>query len=228
MSDVQEGFDLLARNEFSSARDIFEEVLAVSPDDNDALFGLARTWDCNCDFDRFMHLTDLQKARRLYEDLLERVEWDLEALYYLCRVLIELGKHDEALERCHQGLEIDPYHPDLLSTRGMLLYDEGDLSGAEESQVKALYHSGASAFLNELALIQRAKGQDARAESMLRLTLEIDPQASWAWRNLAQLLADRGDWIEAITCGRQYFATGGMEIDMEDLIKEWEDRRRDG
>lgn len=222
MSDAQEGFDFLAENEFAAAREVFEAILAVAPDDLDALFGLARSWDCNCDFDRFMDLTDLHKARDVYEQILARDEWDLEAIYYLSRVLMQQGEHVDAMRRVREGLEVDPTHPDLLSTFGMLLYDENQMESAYDVQMKALYHGGSAAFLNELSLISRALGRDGEAERHLRFALEIDPNASWAWRNLAQLLADRGDFPEAVTCGKHYFATGGMEIDMEELIREWE------
>ncbi|MGE4158913.1 MAG: tetratricopeptide repeat protein [Planctomycetota bacterium] len=222
MSDLNEAWDLLQANDFTGARAIFEEAIAQEPDNTEALFGLARTWDCNSDFDRYLHLTDLDKAREIYETLIAEDEGDLESLYYLCRILMKEGQNEEALRRVEEGLRIDPQNPDLLSIKGMLLFDKSDLEGSESAHLAALRSAGAAHYLNEIALIAMARDNFDRAEEILRLSLDIEPNACWAHRNLAQLLADRGEWSGAMEAAKRYYETGGMEVDLEESIKEWE------
>ncbi|HEX9730617.1 MAG TPA: tetratricopeptide repeat protein [Thermoanaerobaculia bacterium] len=109
---------------------------------------------------------------------------------YLVEVttLLNLERHQEALERAEATLERFPGHPDALYQRGVAKLAAGDRAGAEADLRRTLEVAGGHvAAMNDLAVILMVRGEGEEARRLLGRVLELRPDDATARRNLERL-----------------------------------------
>jgi GT2 family glycosyltransferase/tetratricopeptide (TPR) repeat protein/SAM-dependent methyltransferase len=127
----------------------------------------------------------------------------------LANSLRELGRIDEALPNCREGLTLYPKDPELRFREGVLLQDLGDLEGAERAYLAALANDDVPHFASidrgvcgyiarhNLALIYVARGDQAAAEQQWQLAVADAPGHASGWLGLARALLAQGKLPEA-------------------------------
>jgi glycosyltransferase involved in cell wall biosynthesis/Flp pilus assembly protein TadD len=128
------------------------------------------------------------------------------ALVTRCRQ--QEGRRDLALAHCRQARVAFPDDPELLFWEAMLLYEEGDLAGAEAALLQLLAlprrinftsaDSGLQGYRTRqfLAEICHGQGRTADAEAQLRQVLAECPDYPPALRMLSEHLFARSEWRE--------------------------------
>ena len=88
-----------------------------------------------------------------------------------------------------------------LIDRGIVKHKDGDLDGAAECYRTVLKDQPRNpTALQLLGLVARGQGAPARAETLMRQSLQLDPKQAHVWSNLARLLKSQERLVEAIDC----------------------------
>jgi tetratricopeptide (TPR) repeat protein len=127
----------------------------------------------------------------------------------LANSLRELGRIDEALPICREGLTLYPKDPELHFREGVLLQDLGELDGAERAYLAALANDDVPHFASidrgvcgyiarhNLALIYVARGDQVAAERQWQLAVADAPGHASGWLGLARALLAQGKLPQA-------------------------------
>jgi superkiller protein 3 len=107
-----------------------------------------------------------------------------------------------------KAIEFDPNNAELYSAAGSLLERNGDLSGAEQRDLKAA-DLGSSAGAAQLVGVYIKQKRYADAETWLRKFLAQNPQNAQAQAQLGRLLVAEGKITEAISNLEAAGAAGG-------------------
>jgi glycosyltransferase involved in cell wall biosynthesis/Tfp pilus assembly protein PilF len=177
---------------------------AEQPDNPVVLFHLAK---------HYLGQGQPAQALPLFERSLQQVnpgDADVRKLYTLTsQTQRRLGRMNEALAVCRQGLHYFPDDPELLSQEAYLLFLRGDLAGSEASLLRLLNSSpgdyvaiGVDPGLRtykarySLGIVYRDTGRPALAEEQFRQALAEQPGYTEAWMALADLYLSQGRWSE--------------------------------
>jgi len=148
--------------------------------------------------ERFYAQGKREASRRAYE---RSLQWDPKhflALYNLARFAWEDGDAALARRLTDEGLAQAPHSPSLNYRMGLLLYDAGDLSGAERSLLKALDEDPVYPEpMMVLGDIHRARKEADRAAVMYQRAIEVGKKDAEAFAAVAQALVDGGQAPEA-------------------------------
>src|SRR5207247_142720 len=109
------------------------------------------------------------------------------------RILLELGRPDEALCEAGRQLSANPNDPETLELIGLCCLRRRDFTAALDALGRAIAAAPESAhphYLYGFAL--RESGRIKDAESPYRRALELDPDEPIYLRATAELLADLG------------------------------------
>jgi tetratricopeptide (TPR) repeat protein len=120
--------------------------------------------------------------------------------YFRGSILFRAGRNAEAAPEFLKALELDPYMTDAHNFLGTVYSQMGRLTEAETHYQKALaypaYPTPELVYLN-LALLHATQGNDEKALSSLRRSVEINPRYYKAHFELASLLDRVGKLNEA-------------------------------
>jgi tetratricopeptide (TPR) repeat protein len=112
------------------------------------------------------------------------------------------GQYDEASACFHKASELDPKLVWPHHRLGWILWEKGDLDGAERAlreavRLEADFHGGA---LDELAELLESRGNWDGAIAVYQEFLRINPKDAGAHANLGYALAGKGQVDEALAC----------------------------
>lgn len=124
--------------------------------------------------------------------------------YLLAHAYRGLGDERGAEEALLQGLELDPFHPDLLCLYAELCLHDGQLSKAQELWARAAEVAPeADSVMRGRILLRHALGRSNEATALVREYLGRDPENPDAWALRTMLAADRGDVAQAYSSSRR-------------------------
>jgi Tfp pilus assembly protein PilF/YHS domain-containing protein len=142
----------------------------------------------------------LHEARKAYADVVQQQPRHAEGLHRLAVVCTKLNDHAAAAEHYNQALELDGNNVELLTDAGYACYLRGEFAAAE-----VLLHAAAQRSpdheraVNNLGLVQGMTGRPVEAlQTFWRVNSPVD-----AWRNMAFVYQQRGDWQQAVACHRE-------------------------
>ncbi len=125
--------------------------------------------------------------------------------YHLARLHSRQGDTDAALAGFDRAIELSPDYVPARWRRGLLLFDRGDLAGAEAAfRVAVNLAPRDSAGATGLARVQLAQGQPAAAATALEAVLERAPTDRYVHQVLAtayRALGREGEAAEAAAAG---------------------------
>jgi len=122
-----------------------------------------------------------------------------DALKFLSKVYLDLGRVDEAREVLEKAVELFSEDLYLQYRLGILYYETGELERAVRAFQKAIEIN--PAFTNAhlaLATLLQQTGRYDEAEASYRNVLELDPRNGAALKELADLLFEREEFEEGI------------------------------
>ena len=109
------------------------------------------------------------------------------------------GRLAEAAAIYRKVLDQTPDHPDALHLLGMVMFQQGDSSGAIALLTRALAQNGeAAAYHHDLGDVLRGQERFDEAIASYRKALALDPDFHASHVNLAALLQQRGAHAEAV------------------------------
>lgn len=181
---VRDGDFYMERGNCALAQYFYEEALADRPDDVDALVGSGRALRCQ---------GALPAAVDSLRRALELSEEDPEALVQLALSYREQYLNDpsayasrlgDALDVVTRAERNDPQNPTVLNTKGVILYQSGDLDGARTAFERAVDRSDGSADLGDrerstirvnLGRVYRDQSEMESARRTFRRAVVLDP-----------------------------------------------------
>ena len=138
-------------------------------------------------------------AETLYRTTITRNDKCWMAHTHLGLLLMETGRHEEAMAHLLKALELHPEQADAHNNLGLLLMDEGRPDEAMAHLLKALElrpnHADAH---NNLGVVLTKLGRPDEAMAHLLKALEVHPEQAAAHYNLGDLLAAMGRTDEAM------------------------------
>jgi tetratricopeptide (TPR) repeat protein len=178
---------------------------AERPEDGFSLFNLGWT---------LLDLGRKEEAVQHLDRALERTSRSsstLRKLYHLVAVAYRnVNRREEALAKCREGLRQFPDDAEILCEEGLMLRDQGDLVGAEQSWLRLLDARRGQYFASEevglrgyktrqlLAEIYRAQERFIKAEVQWRAALAEAPVFEPAWQGLGELYLRQGRWTDLV------------------------------
>jgi GT2 family glycosyltransferase/tetratricopeptide (TPR) repeat protein len=153
----------------------------------------------------------------------------------LASSLKELGRTDEALHYCREGLALFPKDPELHFRSGLLLYDAGRLRDAEKEYRAALADNDERHFASldsgitgyktrqNLAAVYSDMGALHRAEEQWRMIVKEVPRYCYAWQALADNLLEQRKFDAAAQLADGLFAVPALRsisLTMSGLLAE--------
>jgi tetratricopeptide (TPR) repeat protein len=183
---------LLAKaNRFADAEQEYKQVLVITPGSNEALFGLANIYTRG---NRFLDAQPiLEKIVTLHPD-------DVQARLQLSKVLVLMGKNDEAVASAQAASKLDPGNPKVQRELADLYMSakKYDLAEAAYRSLLAGKADGAAELHHVLgvALIKQRKFPEAEQECLLAVKLK--PDLGEAYGDLAVAAVENKDYQLAI------------------------------
>jgi tetratricopeptide (TPR) repeat protein len=141
---------------------------------------------------------DLQKAHRIYRQVLQSDPRQADAMHYLGLIAYQVGKPEEAVGLIERALDIEPNVAEAHNHLGLCLHSMGRLADAVASfqQAVSLDEVFAEAFSN-LASALNDQGAIEEAVTNYRRALAINPKSAQTYYNFAAALNDAGRIDEA-------------------------------
>ncbi len=147
---------------------------------------------------------DLEKAARLYQELLQQYPDCVDAYTNLAVIFSGNGQQAQALELLEKAVAIQPDHVDALSNLAVLLRNSAQLAPAVERLQQALaldpHHADANYNLG-VTLIEMSR--EAEAVEYLKAAVRANPDHHLAQANLARALNHTGQVQEALVHGQR-------------------------
>ena len=137
---------------------------------------------------------DYQSRLSIWEDAVAKQPANAYARGAYGHALMDVGRHDEALEQLMLSLELEPRHLGVWIHYGNLLLDMGLVQPAVEAFTSAVALAPDDPAPNHnlgLAFAHAARLDEAEAQ--FRLTIALQPDFADAHCNLGVVLAARGD-----------------------------------
>ena len=221
-----QAFRCHGNGELDAAADLYQRVLALAPDNFEALYNLG-----------IIHHSqgELEEAKRLYRAVLRLVPDHVPTRYSLGNVCRDIGDRDGAMEAYRLVIALDPDHADALHNLGVIFFlgnepeeaigcyrralvVEPGFGPGHYNLGVALYHAGR---LEEAAASYRAAVQinpdDADSHFNLGITLRdldrleeaaasyrdalaINPDDLYAHYNLGSIMKELGELDQAVCC----------------------------
>ena len=153
---------------------------------------------------RFHQAGHLNKAERLYRQVLTVNSHHVDSLHLLGVIAQHNGHHDLAVELIGKAITISPREASYHSNLGTALWKQGQLDAAIACYRRALElrPDYAKAHFN-LATVLWKQGRPHEADAFFRSALHFNPNYPEARDNLGSLLKEQGRLTEAIACYRE-------------------------
>lgn len=122
----------------------------------------------------------------------------------LALIYIQSGKNDQAVGLLKDATFQDEDRPEAWAMLGEISYSEGNLDEAASHLESALEAGGENpAILNNLAWVQMARGDTAKALTLVDRALLLNPDPRYAYLDTrARILGKLGRYEEALTDAR--------------------------
>ncbi len=137
---------------------------------------------------------DLETAKRLYQDLLDRDAENAIALGNLGALYLSLNRHGTAIEYLKRALRADPNQAPVRKNLGGALVESGDHRGAVESYQRATELN--SQDIESWVMLSRSLARLSeldRANAAIESALALDPKSTFALNQAAGLCRDQLD-----------------------------------
>ena len=166
---VARGFVLSLSRRYEEAAREFEEAIRLNPNLFEAYYYFARA-----SFAR----GDVERSAELFQSAADVCQEDFQSPLLLAQSLRMLGRHDEAMRACREGirrtermLELNPIDVRALSLGSVALYEDGQSARAFEwsQQSLELYPDDMSALVNAGCLHSRAGHKEEALEFFTRV-----------------------------------------------------------
>jgi tetratricopeptide (TPR) repeat protein len=178
-----------------AAEEIYRRILAVEPDEPDALHLLGVIASQSGKHE--IAVDHIERAIRLRGS---------EPAYHnnLGEAYRRLGNYSRASDCYRRALELQPDAAEIHNNLGLAFKAEGKPEEAIACFCRALaFKPKFIAALNNLGNVYSNQGKLLEAAACFRRSLELTPGSADAWINLGNLLRDLGDFDEAATCLRR-------------------------
>lgn len=152
----------------------------------------------------FQRRGDHEKARALFESVLDANPSHADALHLDGLSLHALGRHRESLQRIVDAIAVKPSEPMFHVNAGAVAVAGGDTMAALGYYKRALELDPENAdACNNLGVALRTLGRFAEAEVALRQAIRLRPESASAHINLGIVMRSLGRMDEALTAFRK-------------------------
>jgi tetratricopeptide (TPR) repeat protein len=189
-AELIRGWKLHQDGRYADAARLYHALLALEPDDADALHLYGVLHHQNGYFGRAVELigravTLRPGAAAFHANLAEAHR--------------ALGQHQQAIDCCEAALRLQPDYPEAANNLGLALHGLGRYGEAVDQFCIALRMRPEFALAqNNLGTSLMELGQTDRALDAYRAAVGLDPSLALARSNLGQVLVDRGQAEEAL------------------------------
>jgi tetratricopeptide (TPR) repeat protein len=144
---------------------------------------------------------NFQQAEHICREILEKQPNNVETLYFLGIIYIQLHQSDSAIQHIQRSLQINPANADAYLALGTAFQQKGLLDESVSCYQKTINidPNNADPF-NLLGNIFKDKGRLDDAMSCYQKALQFNPNYTDAYINLGIILHDKGQLDEAISC----------------------------
>jgi tetratricopeptide (TPR) repeat protein len=144
---------------------------------------------------------EAEKARRLYEEIIQRNPSHADALHLLGLVAAQEGNYRLAVEWMDKAIAIDSGNPGFHSNHGLALYKLGEMDAAVESFKKAIHSDpGFAQAHNNLGLALQAVSRLDEALASFDRAIVLAPDYAEAYYNKGLVLQKLQRFDEAVDC----------------------------
>lgn len=204
---IRDGNLNLARGDCSFAQYFFQEALKLEPNNVEAAIGKGRALVCQRAY--ALGIEELQRALSLAPN-------NVSAHIHLARAYQEQfqsdptrfsGRLSDALGIIQNAERLDPNNPEVLNTKGVVLFLIGDLAGARDALERAVTLSAASQTLSNpdkatinvnLGRTYRELGELELALRAFRRAVALNPLSAVAHNNVGDIHFRMGNCDDAI------------------------------
>ena len=156
---------------------------------------------------RYHESGQLDKAEKLYKDILAVNPNHSDSLHYLGFIAHQRDKHDLAVELMQKAVQVNPRNPIYYNNMGVALNDQGKTEEAVSAYRNAIeLRPDYAEAHNNLGNLLNAQGRLNDAIASYRKALEIRPDYAEAYNNMGVAFKDQGKLDESIECCRKTLA----------------------
>lgn len=202
---IRNGEFFLTQNDCAFAQYSFQEALKADPDNAEALVGKGKSLACQ---------GALQAAIDAFRQALEIAPDNVTAHVQLALAYEDQylndpqqyqGRLSEALDVLQRAADIAPDNVEVLNTRGIILYQQGNLQDARAAFERAIAQIGGANITDRerstiqvnLGKVYRDLGQFELAQQAFRRAVVLDPANASAHNNLGNIEYRLGNCSEA-------------------------------
>ncbi|MEM8674939.1 MAG: tetratricopeptide repeat protein [Cyanobacteria bacterium P01_G01_bin.67] len=136
----------------------------------------------------------LAEAQQIYQEILERESFNLDALYGLGSIAQKRGNFQSAEELFDDALKVQPKSQKIWFSLGNLYYAQGKLPAAEDCYLRVLeLQPNLVSVYNNLGYVQQLQGKFSQAIASYQKALALQPNCIEAELNLASVLNSQGE-----------------------------------
>jgi len=186
------------KKDYVEAKRLYQKTLAMRPDHDYAMIGLA---------DTLVAEGKIDDAIAGYEHFLGQDPANAQILYRLAQVQLDAGRDDGAKENFEKTLAAEPKTARAEVGLGVVAFRAKDEGGARAALARALAIDPKARWARyNRALVEEAAGNVTGAIEDYRAEIEAYPDAYKALFNLGRLLAKTGDRAGAVDAFRKAIA----------------------
>jgi tetratricopeptide (TPR) repeat protein len=164
----EDGLDLFQKGEYQQARDAFQAAATLTPEDSALYYNLGQCHE---------RMGDPANAERYYNECLGRDLNNAECRHALAMLMLRQNRRDEAARMVQQWLAREPNRAAAYAEDGWLMFQSGDLPGAQARLQQALeFDPHDVRTLTELARVYEALNRPDRAIALYERVLEQNPK----------------------------------------------------
>ncbi len=165
---------------------------------------------------RMLSVGEAKPGIAILEELLAANPQHIDALNWMGSIRCLEGRIEEALEYSDRAVAVAPNHAGVLTNRGNILVDAGDIGGAANAYRQAI-QSDAAAYgaMTNLAALLHSRGFNDDAEFFLKTVLEARPRFGLAHYYLANVFAEQRRFDESVAHAKlasQYAPAGTISV----------------
>ncbi len=139
---------------------------------------------------------NVEEALAIWEAMLSRSPEDIDALLGRVRMMVAVGRPEDANDAVQSLLTLAPEHPEVQVQAGIARYQQGRDEQAEEHFLAAIAQGdqGNSCPYEGLGLVYLRQGRTKEARSRLETAIALAPDAEYKkYEAMARILMDEGD-----------------------------------
>ena len=142
---------------------------------------------------RYTRRSEFEKAVEIYKQLIESMPEDHRSVAALAKLYTKQEMHDEAISTWHSLLKVDPENTQYRSELVEAYRAAGSFPEALEIVQKLIEENPSIDYYSQLALVYMVEDRFDDAVAAYGKAIELDPNNSRVYKDLAQLYAETGD-----------------------------------